>query len=138
MAASKVQANWSTVSHGSNAITKVTGVTFGQTGSNQEFAGDTDRFATLVVNLMTKVSASVKSADIGALMGIAPGTVATFTATHKDAAKQTGGDIVYAMINAVVEGTTANGPFGAYGDATLNLKAFSSDGTTNPLSFTRA
>jgi len=138
MAASKVQANWSTVAHNAVPITKVTDVTFGQVGSNQEFAGDGDRFATLVVNLMTKVTASVKSADIAVLMGIAPGTVGSFVATHKDAAKQTGGDIIYTLINAVAEGCQASGPFGQFGSASLNFKAFSSDGSTNPLSFTRA
>lgn len=138
MAATRLQANWANVGHGSQAITKVTAVNFSQGGSVAEFAGDVDRFTTVIVNLMNKPTATVTSADIATLMGIACGTVGSFTATHKDAAKQAGGDIVYVLSNAVAENVTANGPFGQYGSASLSLKSYSSDGSTNPLAFTRA
>ena len=138
MAATKLQANWSGVAHGTNTITKVTAVTFAQGGSLAEFAGDVDRFPTVILNLMTKPTASVTSADVALLMGIAPGTVASLTATHKDAAKAAGGDILYTLINAVAENATSSGPFGQYGSATINFRAYSADGSTNPLSFTRA
>jgi hypothetical protein len=138
MAASKIQANWTTVSHNSVTFSKVTAVTFSQGGSIQEFAGDTDRYPTVMTTLMTKPTASVTSADIGTLMGVTPGTTATLNATHKDAKLAAAGDIVYALANAVAENCSANGPFGQYGSATLNFRAYSSDGSTNPLSFTRA
>lgn len=138
MAATKLQANWTGVAHGSTTITKVTAVTFNQGGSLQSFAGDNDRYNTVVVNLMNKPTASVTSADIGLLMGIAPGTTASLTATHKDAKVASGGDIVYVLSNAVAENTTANGPFGNFGSATTTFESYSSDGSTNPLAFTRA
>jgi hypothetical protein len=138
MAASKIQANWSTVSHAAQAITKVTAVTFSQGGALQTFAGDTDRYDTVIVNLMNKPTASITSADIGTLMGIAPGTTGSLTATHKDAKLASGGDIIYVLANAVAENATANGPFGNFGSATLSFRSFSNDGSTNPLSFTRA
>lgn len=137
MAATKLQANWTGVAHASQAITKVTAVTFSQGGSLQQFAGDTDKYDTVIVNLMNKPTASITSGDIATLMGIAPGTTGILTATHKDAKLATSGDIVYSLANAVAENATANGPFGNFGSATLTFRSFSNDGTTNPLSFTR-
>ena len=87
---------------------------------------------------MNKPTASITSGDIATLMGIASGTVASLTATHKDAAKAVGGDILYTLANAVAENVTGNGPFSQYGSATITFRAFSNDGSTNPLSFTRA
>jgi hypothetical protein len=138
MAATKLQANWSTVSHGATTITRVTSVSFNQGGSTQSYSGDTDHFPTVIVNLMSSPTASVTSADPAILMGIAPGTTATFSATHKDAKAATGGDILYTLINAVAETAQTSGSHAAFGTGSLSLKAYSSDGTTNPLSFTRA
>jgi hypothetical protein len=138
MAASKIQANWTTVAHGATSITKVTAVNFSQGGSLAEFAADLDRYPTVLVNLMSRPTASVTSADNALLMGIAPGTVASFTATHKDAKLASGGDILYTLSNATWENASASGPFGQFGSATGNMRAYSSDGSTNPLAFTRA
>ena len=138
MAASKLQANWTGVQLGSTPITRVTAVTFSQGGTLLGFAADLDRFDTVMLNLMSHPTASVTSADIAVLMAIAPGTVGSFTATHKDAAKASGGDILYVLSNAVAETVTANGPFSQYGSGSLSLKCTSSDGSTNPLAFTRA
>lgn len=138
MAATKVQANWASVAHGSTTITRVTSVNFNQGGSLASFAGDGDRFDTVICNLMNKPSASVTTADAAVVMGIAPGTVASFSATHKDAARAAGGDILYVLTNAVAENATTTGAYGQFGNATITFKAYSSDGTTNPLAFTRA
>ena len=138
MAATKLQANWDAVAHGSTSVKKVTAVTFNQGGALLEFAADLDRFPTVLLNLMSKPAANLTTAAIATVMAIAPGTVASFMATHKDAAKQVGGDILYTLSNAVAETVTANGPFGQYGNATFSMRAFSSDGLTNPLAFTRA
>ena len=40
------------------------------------------------------------------------------------------------MANAVVENVETSGSHGQFGSATMSLLAYSSDGTTNPLSFT--
>ena len=138
MAATKLQANWSAVAHGTTTITRVTQVSFSQGGSLASFSADGDHYPTVVVNLMNKPRASVVSADTATLMGVAPGTTATFSATHKDAKGATGGDILYVMANAVVENVETSGSHGQFGSATMTLLAYSSDGTTNPLSFTRA
>jgi hypothetical protein len=88
MAATKLQANWSAVSHGSTTITRVTQVSFSQGGSLATYSADGDHYPTVVVNLINKPGASVTSSDTPTLMGIAPGTTATFSATHKDAKEQ--------------------------------------------------
>jgi hypothetical protein len=138
MAATKLQANWTAVSHGTTSITRVTQVSFSQGGSLATFAADGDHYPTVVVNLMNKPRATVTSADTATLMGIAPGTTATLSATHKDAKGAVDGDILYVMANAVAENVETSGAHGQFGTATLSLLAYSSDGTTNPLSFTRA
>jgi hypothetical protein len=138
MAATKLQANWTAVSFGSTPISRVSQVSFTQGGSLAAYSADGDHFPTVVVNLMNKPRAAVTSADTAALMAIAPGTTSSFSATHKDAKGETGGDILYVLANAVAENAETSGAHGQFGSATLSLLAFSTDGTTNPLSFTRA
>ena len=138
MAATKVQANWANVAHANTTITRVTQVSVNQGGALVEFAADTDHYPTVLANLMSKPSMNITSADAGTLMGIAPGTVGTATATHKDIKNASGGDIIYQLSNAVSENAQTSGSFSQPGTASLNLRAYSSDGTTNPLSFTLA
>lgn len=138
MAATKLQANWTAVSFGSAAISRVSQVTFTQGGSLAAYAADGDRFPTVVVNTLSKPRATVASGDAAALMAVAPGTTATFSATHKDAKGEVGGDILYVLANAVAENAETSGAHGQFGTATLSMMAYSSDGITNPLSFTRA
>lgn len=138
MAASKVQANWVDVAHGTTDITRVSSVSFDTGGSIQAYMGDDDRYPTLVANLSNQPKCSVTSADAAVLMGIATGTIADFTATHKDAIGATGGSIIYTFVNACAENTQTSGSHGQFGSATISFVGYSADGTTNPLSFTRA
>ena len=138
MAATKLQANWSAVALGTTAITRVSQVSFSQGGSLASYSADGDHYPTVVVNLMNKPRAAVVSADTATLMGVAPGTSATFSATHKDAKGATGGDILYVMANSVVENVETSGSHGQFGSATMSLVGCSIDGSTNPLSFTRS
>jgi len=138
MPATRLQANWTAVSFGDADITRVSQVTFTQGGSLAAYAADGDHFPTVVVNLMNRPRATVTTSDPAAVMAIAPGTTGTFSATHKDAKGEVGGDILYVLANAVAENSETSGSHGQFGSATLSLMAFSSDGVTNPLSFTRA
>jgi len=138
MAATKLQANWTAVSFGSAPISRVSQVSFTQGGTLSAYSGDGDHFPTVVVNLMSRPRATVTSADTAAVMAIAPGETGSFSATHKDAKGETGGDILYILANAVAENAETSGAHGQFGSATLSLMAYSSDGVTNPLSFTRA
>lgn len=145
MAATKVNANWTAVQHDTNAITRVTSVEFDRGGQLQGFSADGDRFRTLIVNLMNEPSASVTTADVGTAFDatkFAPGTGSaggkTLTATLKDTLGASGGDVVFAMANSVIENVRGNGSHASFASATITFKAFSSDGTTNPLSITRS
>lgn len=143
MAATGVQLNWTAVgftpSGGSlTPITRVTNVDFTPGGSLIAFSGDNNRFPTVIANAMNAPRCTITTANIGLILGIAPGTVGTVGATHKDAIGGSNGDIVYVLSNAVVENTSGSGPHGQFGSGTISFQAFSSDGTTNPLAFTRA
>jgi hypothetical protein len=138
MSATKAQINWTAVSHGAVNITRVTSVSVGQGGSLIKFKGDIDIYPTIIANVDNEPHVSVTTADVAILMGISPGTSATFAATMKDAKAQTGGDILFSMINAVFENADTQGQHAQFGSVTGTWQAFSSDGATNPLSFTRA
>lgn len=53
MAATGLQANWSTVQFDATAVRKVTSVSFDKGGQLVEFAGDVDKFPSLLVKLFS-------------------------------------------------------------------------------------
>ncbi len=138
MAATKLQANWTAVQHNGVSITRVTNMSFNRGGAVQLFSADTDHFTTVAANLMNRPSANLTSGDPGTVMGITAGTVGTLNATHVDALNASGGNIVYTLINAVLENVQTSGAHAQFGTCTASWQAFSSDGTSNPLSFGRA
>lgn len=135
---SRVQANWTNVQHGSTPLTRITTGSFGQGGQLLKFKGDTDQYPTVIANLDNEPHASFSSADVGTFMGIAPGTTGTLAATLNDARQVVGGAVVFAMINAVFENADTSAAHAQWGNVTGTWQAYSSDGVTNPLSFTRA
>jgi hypothetical protein len=139
MAATKLQRNWTGVAFATLPVTKVTKVSISQGGKLLPFTGDADTYPDTIVSQGNEPSVSLDSGDIATLEGLGgPGSVGTFTATHNDAKLATGGAIVWTVINCVLENTDADGSAGEYGSGTTTFKAFSSDGTTNPVSFSRA
>lgn len=143
MAASRLQMNWTAVGFTPTSgtlisIIKVQECNFDPGGSLKDYMGDVDKYPTTIVNDMNKPKATVQTGDVATVQALTPGTIGTFTATWKDAKLAVGGDIVYTLINAVLENTGAGGKHADYGTATATFRAFSSDGATNPLSFTRA
>lgn len=137
MAATGLQMNWVDVSHGAINLDRVDSVSFDLGGQLLPYAGDNDHYNSVVVNSMNAPTASVTVSNPAVLIGIAPGTDATLTATHKDAAGATAGDIIYVLVHAVSPGGSTSGGHAAYGTATMQFQAYSPDGQTNPLSFTR-
>src|SRR5262249_9154443 len=137
MAATKVQANWTSVAWNSTTITRVTSVSIGQGGSLLKFKGDTDIYPTVIAALDIEPHASVTTADVSVLMGFPPGVSSSLTATQKDAKGASGGDIVWTLANAVFENADSQGAHAQWGTVTGTWQCFSSDGTTNPVSFTR-
>jgi hypothetical protein len=137
MSATRAQLNWASVSFGSTAITRVTNGSFTQGGKLLKFSGDADVFTTIIANVSNEPSASFTTADVGTIMGIAPGSTNTLSATLNDAKGATGGAVVFTMINAVFENADTKAAHAQLGSVTGTWQAYSSDGTTNPLSFAR-
>jgi hypothetical protein len=137
MSATRAQINWASVTFGSTAITRITTGGFGQGGKLIRFKGDTDMYSTVIANVTNEPGATFTTADVGTIMGIAPGTTNTLTATLNDAKGATGGAVVFTMINSVFENADTTAQHAQFGSVTGTWQAFSSDGVTNPLSFTR-
>ncbi len=140
MSTTKRFMNWTGVTYTPNggspmAITGVTSVSIDSGGSLLKFAGDGDRYNTTVVNDFNEPSITVQAADLAAIRANPVGTVGTFTATHNDAKNGAGsGSITYTLANAVVATNPVKGSHRQFGQGTLTLAAFSTDGVTNPLS----
>ena len=140
MSATKRFLNWTGVTFTPvggtpTAITGVTSVAIDSGGSLLKFAGDGDRYNTTVVNDFNDPTITVQAADLAAIRANPVGTVGTFTATHNDAKNGTGsGSITYTLSNAVIAQTNVKGSHRQFGQGTLVLSSFSSDGVTNPLS----
>lgn len=138
MAATKLQRNWTAVTFANTSVTMVTSVNIDQGGNLIDFYGDADIMPVVIVAQDVRPAATLESGDIATLQGLGgPGTTGTFAATHNDAKLATGGAIVWTVINSVIANDVANGPRGQFGGGVLTMRAFSSDGTTNPISFAR-
>jgi hypothetical protein len=132
--------NWTGVtftplSGSSTTITGVTSVTVDSGGSVARFAGDGDRFVTTMVNDFNDPVVTIHAADLGSLQANPVGTVGTLTATHNDARNGAAtGAITYTVSNAVVAACQIHGAHRQFGQGSLTIGAFSSDGVTNPIS----
>jgi hypothetical protein len=144
MPATKRFMNWTGVAFtptggATTVITGVTSVSIDSGGTLARFSGDGDRYHTTIVNDMNDPVVTVHSADLAAIRANPTGTVGTFTATHGDARNGSGnGAITYTLANAVIASDPIRGAHRQFGQGTLTLTAFSTDGVTNPLSTTIA
>jgi hypothetical protein len=143
MAATKRQMNWAPVGFTPtlgtlSTATGVTQVAISIGGSLVKFSGDGDRFPTTVVNDFNDPSMQITSADLNWLLSIPPGTRGVAVATHKDAKLATGGGMVYTLSNAICESPQAGGQHRQIGSGSITFFAESTDGTTNPLSYSLA
>jgi hypothetical protein len=136
--------NWTGVSFtptggATTVISGVTSVAIDNGGTLARFAGDGDRYSTTVVNDYNEPMVTVHSADLTALGANPAGTVGTLTATHNDAKNGPGsGAITYTLTNAVIAAYPIQGAHRQFGQGTLTVTAYSTDGVTNPLSTTIA
>lgn len=139
----KAQLNWDPVTWNNTTIGSISNVSIDPGAQVQTLSAGNDRFPTLAVNTMNRPKVSVESSDTAALMGLVPGTSATFTARHRSAnsspsnTNNQNGDITYTMVNAVVENPQTGGGHNSWGTASVTLVGLSSDGYTNPLSFVK-
>lgn len=141
MAATGLQMFWSlvtmTIATVTTTMTKVKNVTVDYGTVITGFAGDGDRYNTTLVNSFNNPKMTLTSGNLGQLLGLV-GAAGAFAATHKDAKGATGGDIIYALSNAVCGNVTTGGAHAEYGEGSLEVWSFSTDGITSPLAYTRA
>jgi hypothetical protein len=138
MSATKAQINWSSVSFASTAITRVTNASVGQGGNLIKFKGDTDNFPTIIAMVDQEPHISITTADVGTMMGFVPGAVGSVLMTLNDAKSATGGAVNFTAANAVFENADTQAQHAQFGSVTGTWQCYSSDGSTNPLSFTRS
>jgi hypothetical protein len=138
MSATKAQINWSSVSFNSMNITRVTNASIGQGGQLIKFKGDTDGYPTIIACVDQEPHALITTADVGTMMGFTPGTSATLDMTLNDAKNASGGAVNFVLINAVFQNADTQAAHAQYGSVTGTWQCFSSDGVTNPLSFSRS
>jgi hypothetical protein len=138
MSATGAQINWSTVSHGSVTLKRITTGGFNQGGKLLKFKGDTDLYTSIIACADIEPSANFASADVGTFMGISPGTDLTLTATLVDAKAQTGGNVIFAGTHAVFENADTTAAHAAWAAVTATWQMYATDGLTPPLTLTRA
>jgi hypothetical protein len=138
MSATKANINWTSVAFNSTSITRVTNASIGQGGSLIKFKGDTDLYPTIIANVDNEPHASITTADVGTMMGFVPGTAATLTASLNDAKEASGGGVAFTLINATFENADTQAQHAQFGSVTGTWQAYSTDGSTPPLSFTRS
>jgi hypothetical protein len=138
MSATGLQLNWENTEFAGNSYTHVTQVTFAQGGKLIPFMGDANKMPVVIALQSMTPTASITSSDVASLMAIQPGAGGTITTTQVDALNATGGAINWTLINAVHEDSQNSGSWGNFAVATATFQAYSSDGLTPPLSFTRS
>ncbi|MHB8359800.1 MAG: hypothetical protein ACYDCP_09945, partial [Thermoplasmataceae archaeon] len=117
------------------SITRVNSGGFGQGGKLVKYKGDTNIYPVVIACTDNEPHATFTTADVGTMMGLVPGTSTTLTATLIDPTAL-GVNIVFTMINAVFENADSQAQHGQFATVTGKWDAYSSDGTTPPISFT--
>jgi hypothetical protein len=143
VAISRANINWTGVAFtptggSATSITRVTAGMFGQGGHLIKFKGDTDQYPTIIAAPTVEPNCSFTTADVGTMMGFAPGTGGSLAATLNDAKAAAGGAVNFTLSNAVFESASATGQHAQFATVTGTWHAYSSDGVTNPLAFTRS
>lgn len=142
MAATNLQMNWSSVAllvgNTTTTFTRVDTVNFDEGGQLIGYSGDANVYNVALVNSMNDPKATINTSNPGQLLTLTVGTAGTLTATLNDAKLATSGAINYTLANAVVSNVTNAAQHAQYGTGTVIMEAYSADGTTNPLGFTRS
>jgi hypothetical protein len=121
------------------AITRVSHVEIDPGGQLLSYSGDANRFKVAVFNYMNEPKLTIHSEHIGVLSALAPGAVGAVQSVLNDPKNGDGtgsGAIKYVLSNAVLQNNPTGGRHMQYATGSAAFHAFSSDGTTSPLSAT--
>lgn len=136
--------NWTTVTftpEGGSLVTLtgVQNVEIDPRGSIVTHSGDGDKFPTTKINDFQDPMITVTFRALTILNGLAVGTRGAFSAVHNDArygVTAASGGYTVAMANAIIENKPSGGQHRQFGDGRLIMTAESTDGLTNPMTFT--
>lgn len=143
MSASGFNIGWSgvTVHYGSTTITlaNVKDVEIDRSGTVKDFFGDAGIFSKIISIREKKRSIKITGASLALLQSVPEDTPCTVTAIMMDAVNGTGaGAITITLINAVCAMNPYKGQSTEFGTGDITFQAFSTDGTTDPLSYSVA
>ena len=145
LARSKLNIGWSSVtitplpSGTATTLDEITNVSPSKSNAVKAFFGDAHLFATLILSRQLERHLTITTGnvfDATAIQENQPYTIVAIWNDAKNAAST--GAITITLANAVCTKNGANGPANDFGVATLEFQAYSSDGSTDPLSVTQA
>lgn len=105
-----------------------------ETGSPVETSAEDEAFRTLIISTGKKVTADITFNDVGQHFSteFENGTADTLSASIPSA--DGGAALTVSLSNALCISNGTNASHDAFGEETANFEAYSSDGTTSPLS----
>jgi hypothetical protein len=144
---SKRHANWQgtsftpVVNGTAGSATPITGVmriAINLRGELIQHKGDADYYPTVNAGVGANPQAMVVYRDLKVAHGLNPGNRGTLTSTHNDAknAGGVGGGSYSFTMTYVVESTETEGQHAQFGEATTTFVGESTDGVTNPITYT--
>ena len=123
-------------------IPEVTDMSFGRTGNLQSWKADAHMFATLCVNRGQARPCKITGGAINILATIPINTPCTIVSVLNDAKNaNTGagsGALTHTLVNAVLNDNPWADSHEQWGKGDLTFSAFSTDGTTDPLTIAQA
>ncbi len=128
---------WTPQSSSRSVINHITQSAVDRAIRNIAFSGDGDVFPSFRTNVAGDPSVSFQGGNVGRFLAIAQGQKGTVDWTIGDAANGAHvGAIKYTLINALLGSNSSSQANQQFGGATATFESFSSDGVTNPLSYT--
>ena len=110
-----------------------------RTESLLPWQADGNLYPTRMARVAAMRTLTIHSGDVAGMRSIPLGTVCTIVATLYDSVNGSGsGALTETWINAVVADVPVSGPTNQFAGGTITFMCFSSDGTTDPYSYTQA
>jgi hypothetical protein len=120
------------------AITGVTDVEYARNAGVLKHSGDGDHFVTTLINDFEDPALTITHRDLTASYGIVVGARGTISSVHNDArygVTTAGGGYTVALVGMVTD-NPGGGSHRQFGQGRLAFAGESTDGVTNPMTFT--
>ena len=131
-----VACGWTPSGGSRTALTKITQSAIDKGASDVSFSGDGDKFPTFRCNVMNDPSVTLQGGRVTRYMNLISGAFGTLDFTWGDAKNGSGaGSVLWTLVNAMIGNAGASQPHANFASGSLEIKSYSSDGVTNPLSY---